>query len=57
MVQLVDRGALTPNEWRAMFNLAPVEGGNIPIRRLDTAPTEDITGSENKEENDNEGND
>lgn len=37
MVALVDRGALTPNEWRAIFNLAPVEGGDTPIRRLDTA--------------------
>ena len=34
---MVDRGALTPNEWRATFNLAPVPGGDIPIRRLDTA--------------------
>lgn len=33
---MVDRGALTPNEWRATMNLAPVEGGNEPIRRLDT---------------------
>lgn len=37
-VDLVDRGALTPNEWRAMFNMAPVEGGDVPIRRLDTVP-------------------
>lgn len=36
---MVDRGALTPNEWRAVFNLAPVDGGDQPIRRLDTAPT------------------
>jgi len=34
---MVDRGALTPNEWRAVLNLAPVEGGNEVIRRLDTA--------------------
>lgn len=38
-LQMVDRGALTPNEWRAIFNLAPVEGGDKPIRRLDTRPT------------------
>lgn len=37
MVAMVDRGALTPNEWRQMFNLSPVEGGDKPIRRLDTA--------------------
>ena len=37
MVALVDRGAMTPNEWREIFNLAPIEGGDKPIRRLDTA--------------------
>lgn len=36
LVALVDRGALTPNEWRAAFNLAPIDGGDEPIRRLDT---------------------
>lgn len=46
MVQLVDRGALTPNEWRSFFNMAPVEGGDKPIRRLDTAAV--------NEHNDNE---
>ena len=34
---MVDRGALTPNEWRRILNLGPVEGGDKPIRRLDTA--------------------
>ena len=34
---MVDRSALTPNEWRATLNLAPVPGGDDPIRRLDTA--------------------
>lgn len=33
---MVDRGAMTPNEWRAVINMAPVEGGDVPIRRLDT---------------------
>lgn len=37
LMQMVDRGALTPNEWRLAFNLAPVPGGDAPIRRLDTA--------------------
>ena len=36
---MVDRGAMTPNEWRRILNLAPLEGGDTPIRRLDTAPT------------------
>lgn len=40
LCQLVDRGAMTPNEWRAVLNLAPLPGGDKPIRRLDTAPVE-----------------
>ena len=35
-VSMVDRGAMTPNEWRATLNMAPIEGGDQPIRRLDT---------------------
>lgn len=45
LMQMVDRGALTPNEWREAFNLAPVEGGDIPIRRLDTRPTDEGGGT------------
>ena len=37
LVQMVDRGALTPNEWREVLNLSPIDGGDLPIRRLDTA--------------------
>ena len=33
---MVERGAMTPNEWRETMNLAPIEGGDQPIRRLDT---------------------
>lgn len=44
---MVDRGAMTPNEWRATFNLAPVPGGDDPIRRLDTAAVD--TGENNTE--------
>ncbi|WP_131042356.1 phage portal protein [Clostridioides difficile] len=40
LVQMVDRGALTPNEWRSILNLAPIEGGEKVIRRLDTATIE-----------------
>lgn len=47
LLQMVDRGALTPNEWRRAFNLAPVPGGDEPIRRLDTQPVQE--GGENKE--------
>jgi HK97 family phage portal protein len=35
--EMVDRGAMTPNEWREAFNMAPVDGGDELIRRLDTA--------------------
>lgn len=37
LVAMVDRGAMTPNEWRATMNMAPIAGGDEPIRRLDTA--------------------
>lgn len=46
LLQMVDRGALTPNEWRRAFNLAPVPGGDEPIRRLDTQPVQE--GGENE---------
>ncbi len=35
--QMVDRGAMVPNEWRRVLNLPPIEGGDKPVRRLDTA--------------------
>ncbi len=52
MVSLVDRGLMTPNEYRELFNLAPYEGGDEFILRLDTEKTGDTT--EPKEEGDNE---
>lgn len=45
--EMVDRGAMTPNEWRKVFNLAPLPGGDKPIRRLDTAVVEEIGGNVN----------
>lgn len=33
---MVDRGAMTPDEWRATMNMGPIPGGDKPIRRLDT---------------------
>lgn len=39
-VSMVDRGAMVPNEWRDLFNYAPIENGDKPIRRLDTALVE-----------------
>ncbi len=41
MVQLVDRGLMTPNEFRMLFNMAPYEGGDEFVLRLDTAKTGD----------------
>lgn len=41
LVQFVDRGMMTPNEVREIMNLAPIEGGDTPIRRLDTVPIEE----------------
>ena len=51
MVQLVDRAIMTPNELRAAFNMAPYEGGDEYIRRLDTMGTGDVKAKdEGKEE-------
>lgn len=52
LVAMVDRGAMTPNEWREALNLAPIDGGDIPIRRLDTAP---IKGGEDNASKDGQG--
>ena len=41
LVQFVDRGIMTPNEVRAVFNMAPIPGGDTAVRRLDTAPVEE----------------
>ena len=41
MSALVDRGLLTPNEFRQLFNLEPYEGGDEFVLRLDTAKTGD----------------
>jgi hypothetical protein len=41
LVQMVDRGSMTPNEWRNVMNMGPIEGGGKPIRRLDTAQVND----------------
>ena len=48
MVSLVDRGLMTPNEYRELFNLAPYEGGDEFILRLDTDKTGDTTDDDDK---------
>lgn len=40
LVQMVDRGSMLPNEWRQILNLGPIENGDKPLRRLDTAVVE-----------------
>ena len=34
-------GGMTINEWRSLFNLGPIEGGDKPVRRLDAAPIDE----------------
>lgn len=46
LVQFVDRGIMTRNEVRTVFNMAPVDGGDTMILRLDTAVI--AKGGENK---------
>lgn len=55
MVALVDRGLMTPNEYRALFNMSPYDGGDEFVLRLDTSKTGDTTeggSSESEEEED-----
>jgi hypothetical protein len=41
----VDRGCMTPNTWNDIVGLPHVEGGDEPIRRLDTAPVTEVAQS------------
>lgn len=57
MVALVDRGLMTPNEYRQLFNMAPYVGGDEFVLRLDTAKTGDnTTGTDTEDSNDDEEN-
>lgn len=49
LVQFVDRGIMSPNEVRYYLNLAPVDGGDNMVRRLDTREIEE-RGEENGED-------
>jgi phage portal protein BeeE len=55
LVQMVDRGAMTPNEWRQILNMGPIKGGDTPIRRLDTAAINTTEGGEGMDEGQGEG--
>ncbi|PWL80433.1 MAG: phage portal protein [Prevotellaceae bacterium] len=48
LLQMVDRGAMLPDEWRRILGMGPIEGGGKPIRRLDTALVSDEK-NENKD--------
>lgn len=43
LVQFVDRSMMTPNEVREILALPPIEGGDKPLRRLDTAIATEAT--------------
>ena len=47
LVQFVDRGIMTPNEVRTILNMPPMDGGDIALLRLDTAPIQKVGGGEN----------
>ena len=46
--RMVDRGALLVNEWRYLMGYGPVPGGDVPIRRLDTAVVNQIKNLANR---------
>lgn len=54
LVQFADRGIMTPNEVRQILNLGPIEGGDVPIRRLDTVPITDGKGDDDGGDGSNE---
>ena len=43
---------MTIDEWRALFNLPHIEGGDVPVRRLDAAPIDAPKEDEEDEEDD-----
>lgn len=49
--KMVIYGAMTPNEWRQIMNLAPLPGGDEAIRRKDTGLASEGVSTENGEEN------
>jgi HK97 family phage portal protein len=49
LVAMVDRGALSPNDWRKVMNLPPVEGGDDMLRRLDTTTVGNAIGTDKED--------
>ena len=52
LVQFVDRGMMSPNEARKIFNMPPVDGGDEMLLRLDTQVKGGNTGVVPKDEED-----
>ncbi|WP_088070764.1 phage portal protein [Gottfriedia luciferensis] len=38
---MVERASLTPNEWRSMMGMGPIERGNVPLLKTDTEPIDE----------------
>lgn len=47
--QMVDRGAMTPNEWRASYSMHPYPGGDVFLLRKDTGQQSGTTKETEKE--------
>ncbi len=45
-------GGMTINEWRLACNMPPIEGGDVPIQRLDAAPIDAIKTEQTEESED-----
>ena len=47
-------GGMTIDEWRALFNLPHIEGGDKPVRRLDAAPIDAPTEEDEEDDDDDQ---
>lgn len=48
-------GGMTIDEWRSLFNLDHIEGGDVPVRRLDAAPLDaPAAGNDDKDGDDDD---
>ena len=49
-------GGMTIDEWRALFNMPHIEGGDVPVRRLDAAPIDEPRDEEDEEDEEDDKN-
>lgn len=47
-------GGMTIDEWRALFNMPHIEGGDVPVRRLDAAPIDAPTEEDEEDDDDDQ---